>query len=62
MRRIITIYTMLLSSIVIFYLLFRGDDTRLHETMAEFAWISLIGVGVAYKVVATWDGKSAKKT
>ena len=56
-RRIITA-TLLLCAFVVIYLLLRGEDTRLNETLANGAFFLAGSVIGAYVFGAAWDDKN----
>ncbi len=58
-RRRIIIVTLSLCAFVVIYLLFRGADTRLHETLANGAFFLAGSVIGAYVFGAAWDDKNS---
>jgi len=55
-RRIIAV-TLVLCAFVVIYLLFQGKDTRLHESLANGAFLLAGSVIGTYVFGAAWDDK-----
>jgi len=54
-RRAIIHLTLIFCAVVVAYLTGWGEDTRLHETIIQFAFITAGGVIGSYVFGATWE-------
>lgn len=60
-RRRTIFATLLFCAGIITYLVGWGDDTRLHETIAQFAWITGAMVIGSYVFGAAWEDMALMK-
>jgi hypothetical protein len=60
-RRRTLFTTLIFCAFVICYVMINGEDTRLNETLAQFAFITGASVVGSYIFGATWESIGLKK-
>lgn len=61
-RRTIVIISLVFCATCVTYLTIRGDDTRLHETIAQGTLLLAGGIIGSYVFGAVWDDKNINST